>query len=288
MSEFSSLPIVGGLSARLWLVVIGGVSHTVCDGLWPGFSMERRNHHARRQFSYETVPGYCAAALAGLMVCGSIVKELWPMPDSYLSNKRNVLNVYFVKFSWGWTFCSLFLFIALTNYTLNKSISTSLRRLSTLLVGTVVWFTCTSIFTYIENATGSCYESSALLDVKAEYTDRRACASSGGYWHGFDISGHSFLLPYCMLMILEEIVIMYNIRLEGHRQKTIIYTLLCFLILLATIWAFMFVCTAVYFHDVLQKFLGFMCGVVGWYVTYRWWYLMPCSPGLPRAMAKQA
>ncbi|XP_075032925.1 acyl-coenzyme A diphosphatase FITM2 [Mixophyes fleayi] len=271
--------------------MIGGTSHMFCDEGRSGFSMEWMNVFTsffRRKFSCETVPKYCAVVLSCVLVGGSIVKELWPLPDSYLSNKRNLLNVYFVKFSWGWTVCFLFLFIALTNYTHNKSIRACLRRLSTLLVGTAVWFTCTSIFTCIENATGSCYTSSALLDVKVDYTDKRACLKNGGYWNGFDISGHSFLLPYCILMILEETIIIHNICLKGHRQKKVIYTLLGLLILLATIWVFMLISTALYFHDISQKILGFAFGILGWYVTYRWWYLKPCSPGLPRTMIKQA
>lgn len=32
-------------------------------------------------------------ALAASMLVGSLLKELSPLPESYLSNKRNVLNV---------------------------------------------------------------------------------------------------------------------------------------------------------------------------------------------------
>ena len=36
---------------------------------------------------------YLPWALAASMLAGSLLKELSPLPESYLSNKRNVLNV---------------------------------------------------------------------------------------------------------------------------------------------------------------------------------------------------
>ncbi|KAJ1123446.1 hypothetical protein NDU88_001915 [Pleurodeles waltl] len=84
--------------------------------------------------------------LIAITVCGSIVKEFCPLPDSYLNNKRNVLNVYFVKVAWGWTLWLLLPFIAITNFSLTRNIKEVLRRMTSLLVGTAVWYTCTQFF----------------------------------------------------------------------------------------------------------------------------------------------
>ncbi|KAM3922729.1 acyl-coenzyme A diphosphatase FITM2 isoform 2-T2 [Leptodactylus fuscus] len=235
----------------------------------------------RRNFFNETFRRHAAWGLVVLSLVGSLVKEQWPLPDSYLNNKKNVLNVYFVKVSWGWTFLCLLPFIALTSYVATRSLSAVFRRLGALLVGTMIWFTCTKFFMAIENATGTCYNSSVVLEIRPEYTDKRLCITNGGFWDGFDISGHSFLLPYCTLMILEEVVAAHFVRFEKSWQRHLINILTLSLAFLVLVWIFMFFCTAIYFHDFSQKLLGTSSGILGWYVTYKQWYLTPYSPGLP-------
>ncbi|XP_068120161.1 acyl-coenzyme A diphosphatase FITM2 [Hyperolius riggenbachi] len=226
--------------------------------------------------------------LLGIALCGSLVKEFCPLPESYFSNKRNLLNVYFVKLSWGWTLVLLLFFVGLSTYVVTRSVLTTLRRISSLLVGTIIWHACTSLFIYIENATGSCFVSEMERENKTEHTDKRACIRSGGFWEGFDISGHSFLLPYCVLMILEEAAILQDERVRKHGMKPLIELLAVLLTVLASIWAWMFCCTAVYFHTPVQKLFGTFFGVLAWYATYRWWYLKSFSPGLPpRASQKR-
>ncbi|XP_056403890.1 acyl-coenzyme A diphosphatase FITM2 [Hyla sarda] len=235
----------------------------------------------RRSCFNETSRRHAALVLAATSLVGSLVKEQWPLPDSYFNNKKNVLNVYFVKVSWGWTFLCLLPFIALTSFLATRSLGAVFRRLGALLVGTIIWFTCTNFFMMIENVTGTCYNSSAMLVIREELTDKRDCITSGGFWGGFDISGHSFLLPYCTLMILEEAIVAHLVRLEKSWQKHLINILTLSLAFLASVWTLMFFLTSIYFHDLAQKLLGTSFGIFGWYVTYRWWYLMPYSPGLP-------
>ncbi|XP_006881611.1 PREDICTED: fat storage-inducing transmembrane protein 2 [Elephantulus edwardii] len=225
---------------------------------------------------------YLPWALVAFMLTGSVLKEVSPLPESYLSNKRNVFNVYFVKVAWGWTFCLLLPFIALTNYHLTGKPGQVLRRLSTLLVGTAVWYVCTALFCSVEHYTGSCYRSPALEVVRREHPSKQQCLGAGGFWHGFDISGHSFLLTYCALMIVEEMAVLHAVKTDrSHRHHKAITTLVIALGTLTFIWVLMFLCTAVYFHDFLQKVFGTMFGLLGWYGTYRCWYLKSFSPGLP-------
>ncbi|XP_010221272.1 PREDICTED: LOW QUALITY PROTEIN: fat storage-inducing transmembrane protein 2 [Tinamus guttatus] len=165
---------------------------------------------------------------------------------------------YFVKVAWAWTFLLLLPFIGVTTYQFarskflygpTKSVLIVLRRLSALLVGTAVWYVCTGLFMYVENLTGS---------------------------------GHCFLLSYCALMIVEEMSVLEGLSVDQNsRLRVVINSLFVALCFLTMIWVFMFLCTAVYFHDFSQKLLGVLIGLMAWYGTYRFWYLKPFSPGLP-------
>ncbi|XP_060086855.1 acyl-coenzyme A diphosphatase FITM2 [Heteronotia binoei] len=220
--------------------------------------------------------------LLGLMLGGSMVKEWAPLPESYLSNKRNLLNIYFVKLAWGWTLWLLLPFIGITNYYVTRNALAVLRRLTTLLVGTVVWYACTRVFLHIEDLTGSCYKSPALDVLHRQHPSKLQCQQAGGFWHGFDISGHSFLLSYCALMIVEEMAVMHNLNTSRiPRLHMVLNCLFLALSCLTVIWLFMFLTTAIYFHNFSQKLFGTLVGLLAWYGTYRVWYLTPFSPGLP-------
>ncbi|XP_062060219.1 acyl-coenzyme A diphosphatase FITM2 [Lepus europaeus] len=244
--------------------------------------LERCAWFLRGMLVRAAVRRYLPWALVASMVAGSVLKEFSPLPESYLSNKRNVLNVYFVKMAWAWTFCLLLPFIALTNYLLTGKAGLVLRRLSTLLVGTAIWYVCTALFSTIEHYTGRCYQSPALDGLRQEPQSKQQCQREGGFWHGFDISGHSFLLAYCALVVVEEMAVLREVKTErGHSLHAAVTALVVALGLLTLIWVWMFLCTAVYFHDFSQKAFGTLFGLLGWYGTYGFWYLKPFSPGLP-------
>ncbi|XP_041859746.1 acyl-coenzyme A diphosphatase FITM2 [Melanotaenia boesemani] len=214
---------------------------------------------------------------------GSILKELELVPQTYFSSSRNFLNVFFVKLSWGWTLLLLTPFLLLSNSSFSSSVSFLSRRLSSLAVATLIWYVCTETFFYIEDATGSCYENSTFSVMKTEFVSKATCRQAGFHWHGFDISGHSFILAYSSLLIMEETAPMAFLRtsnLSAHliAVLSLLYVALNLIILL---WVWMFACTSVYFHDLSHKLLGTMLGLLAWYLTYRVWYLKPLSPGLP-------
>ncbi|XP_069507421.1 acyl-coenzyme A diphosphatase FITM2 [Ambystoma mexicanum] len=230
----------------------------------------------------DSVQRHMCLFLVALTVVGSALKELCPLPDTYMSNKRNVLNVYFVKVAWGWTLWLLLPFIALTNFALTRNVKEVLRRLTSLLVGTAVWYICTQFFLFIENLTGSCYSSKDLEELVIELGSRRECIIGGGFWHGFDISGHSFLLPYCVLIIVEETAVIHDLKLGKNRLFDVLVSILfVFLGIISFIWIWMYLCTAIYFHELDQKLFGTAFGVLAWFGTYKSWYTLPCSPGLP-------
>ncbi|EMP28717.1 Fat storage-inducing transmembrane protein 2 [Chelonia mydas] len=168
---------------------------------------------------------------------------------------------YFVKLAWAWTFWLLLPFIAITNYYLSRNVLGVLRRLGTLLVGTVVWYVCTSLFLRIEDFTGNCYKSPALDVLFQEHPSKWQCRQGGGFWNGFDISGHSFLLTYCALMIVEEMAVLHVLNTDrSPRLHVVVNALFVALSFLTLIWVWMFFCTAVYFHDFSQKLFGTLVG----------------------------
>ncbi|XP_048405970.1 acyl-coenzyme A diphosphatase FITM2 isoform X2 [Stegostoma tigrinum] len=191
---------------------------------------------------------------------------------------------YFVKFSWGWTVGLLLPFIFTSNYFLRRDVLFAVRRVTSCVVGTGIWFLSTRTFHIIENFTGECYESQNMT-VLHQFDNLYTCKKNGHLWLGFDISGHSFLLSYCVLIMTEEIAVMNELQKveqkPGKSIATIIKSLFIALNALLFLWVWMFFCTALYFHDMPHKIIGTTFGISAWYGTYRFWYKKPFSPGLP-------
>lgn len=235
-------------------------------------------------------PSYKAGIYWLLVLSGSFIHDFLPPPQSYLSNKRNVFNVYFVKFGWGWTLVLLIPFISLTSsvYT-SFNPSAMLRHLSRMAVATCGWYFWVNLFVYIEELTGFCEGEETLIS-------KRSCRQEGFYWSGFDISGHAFLLIYSALVISEEIqskhwwptssAVQTNPEAGFHRRHAalvnpFVEVLFFCASLLLVLWEFMLVCTTVYFHTVHQKVLGALIAWFTWFITYRVWYRNELSPGRP-------
>ena len=226
-----------------------------------------------------------------LVILGSFICDFLPIPQSYFSNRRNVLNVYFVKWSWGWTLCLLSPHIFLTSavYTYGN-IVTMIRNLTRLAVGTAFWYFWVNLFLYIKQETGSCVGDKTTTAILA-------CRKKGFHWYEFDISGHTFLLIYCCLIIAEELQIMrdwdsviFHMEPRNDKQKlkywhSVVTPLAKALLwstgLLQILWEFMFLWTCLYFHTVSQKVLGAVVAIFTWLVTYKMWYKFRISPGLP-------
>ncbi|KAM4563120.1 acyl-coenzyme A diphosphatase FITM2 [Odontesthes bonariensis] len=218
-----------------------------------------------------------------ISVVGSILKELELVPQTYFSSSKNVVNVYFVKVSWGWTLLLLTPFLLLSNSTFSRSVSFLGWRLLSLVVATFIWYVCTETFFHIEDMTGTCFENVASTVVNKEFISKATCRQAGFHWEGYDISGHSFILTFSALLIMEETTPMVFLRTTSLSvlPRMVLNLLYVALNMIIIIWVWMFACTSVYFHDPSHKLLGTMCGVLGWYATYRFWYLKSWSPGQP-------
>jgi len=202
--------------------------------------------------------------------------------SSYMANAKNPLNQYFVKYAWGWTFSAVFLFMILSNYiTTGTWLSArTIRSSCRLAVGTIVWYAFARvIFPYIEESTGVC-EVSGLLT-------KRTCYMAGHFWRGFDFSGHCFLLSWNNLFMVEECQGFFKQRkttedegdrkvgkaaLQTSKDNSLVLYLeylsygLVFLVVLGEI---MLLCTSLYFHTLMEKILGTLCGLLSWYLMYK-------------------
>ncbi|CAL8069277.1 unnamed protein product [Orchesella dallaii] len=145
---------------------------------------------------------YRLTAYAILLFFASLVTDYMPFPKTYFAYSDNFPNQYFVKFSWGWTFLvtGAFMYLTTAVYCCGNR-QQILRHFVRLAIGTLVWFTWTNLFSMIETSTGQCLtKEAALYSVKS----RRNCLGKGGKWTSFDISGHAFLLIWCIFFITEE------------------------------------------------------------------------------------
>lgn len=241
--------------------------------------------------------------LIGVML-GSIICDLFVVPKSYFSDKRNIFNEYFVKLGWGWTLSFIATYLVLSSWVFCIGKWTAIRRhLMRLGVATVQWYVCVTAFKHVEHTVGMCTDS--------EYTDRIACISDGKGWLGFDISGHVFLLMHNLLTISEEVKTFKNWRklgelladtdLEKKRKidaEEIVeaqalyknltpYIKVAFIgvAALTVLWEFMLFISVVYrFHTLPQKVAASFVAVFCWFLSYRILYpskinWLPVQPG---------
>lgn len=254
---------------------------------------------------------YRIAVYLGILFGVSIIGDVLPYPKSYFSQSSHFLNQYFVKLGWGWTLISTIPFIVMTSYTYccgNRQ--RVLFHLSRLGVATFFWIFWTNMFQYIESIYGRCSES--------KYSRRSKCLEAGLRWSGFDISGHSFLLIYSVLIMIEEakpiegwLGIQIGLNSEKHSRslneksgkffqslteaeitstektyqgfrRPVCYNFIA-LSVLCFVWDLMVLTTAMYYHSMLEKFVSGLIAIFTWYITYRVWFKLAGFPPMPGA-----
>lgn len=253
------------------------------------------------------------AIYGGTIFIISLIADFVAMPRTYFSRSDNALNQYFVKWGWGWLLSVIVPWVALTAHTLGCGRRPILlRHLARVVVATVAWLAWTKLFNYIETTYGRCLYT---RDIQIMYSKTR-CLKSGRFWSGFDISGHTFILIYSSLILAEEGASLVGwegikdlIMREEHTRATPTETsrgplrnlsdgdleflkkahraltpylrgLFVAMTLQQLLWDIMLVSTMLYYHIMIEKFLGGVAAVITWYVTYRWWYKLP-KIGLP-------
>ena len=154
------------------------------------------------------------------------------------------------------------------------------RNCLRMLGGTACWYISVSIFDYVHKTSGFCGHSFAwdLSTCKPQDVKR------------IDISGHTFLLLFCILVILEELRLFDDWSLSTKkcafrnfksiekarklhfRFSVVVYLLVVLIIALFALWNVMLISTILYFHDMLQKVLGALFANVSWIILYRFIY----------------
>ena len=222
-----------------------------------------------------------------IFVIGSFIRDFLIWPDTYFSNSKNIFNILFVKKGLGWTL--LFVGGLINTNLVSKGevnrivfIADNLK----LIVYTILWYCCTGFFESVENFTGTCVGDSSI-------SGKLACRKSGRLWDGFDISGHCFLLSFCILIINKELNEYFDdnededldeeddielvVKDTDYRMKFISKAAKCFSVCsvyLMILFEVMIFFTSVYFHTLAQKLFGMLFGIGAWYICYKYIFTM--------------
>nr|CAD2123828.1 unnamed protein product [Meloidogyne enterolobii] len=214
----------------------------------------------------------------------SIIAEFVELPrDLYIVQKHNVFNRFGTKIGWFWTCLLLSPFMWITSLIHNESYLKAFYSQIRLLIATIGWYLWTNAFVKFEDQTGVCQglNNSSKID----------CYNGGGKWiPGFDVSGHTFLLLYSILIISEESFSFKNLpskpqliskNLPTNQQikrfeqiRKFVERNFIGLFLLHLLWDFQLIVTALYYHNFLQKLVGAAIAVGCWAVTYRFWFVV--------------
>lgn len=246
------------------------------------------------------------AVYLGALFLLSLFADVLTFPKTYFSRSDNLFNQFFVKIGWFWTLFLTVPYVLLTSYTTccgkKKLIITG--HLLRLMIATTFWYVWTTVFNYIETNYGRCNSKT--------YVDKISCLKNGYFWNGFDVSGHSFILIYSSLVMIEETraingweSIKDYIRDEKYSRsiddksasvnplknistEELNILIMCYenftpyvralfiaIAALQLLWDVMLVSTILYYHIMVEKFISGVIAILTWFVTYRVWYTIP-------------
>ncbi|KAL7639281.1 UNVERIFIED_CONTAM: hypothetical protein RMT77_009770 [Armadillidium vulgare] len=221
----------------------------------------------------------------------------------FLVGKNSFFNEVFVKFGWGWTL-SLILLLRLACMPLHSNWRQHLRNLLIRVSSLTLFFYlfCQVCFPFIEEYTGRCVKQGIIQ----ENIGKKRCVKMGNSFYSFDISGHSYLMIYCILSIMEESKeLIYVLCLGqlvrksfstsavekdssassfpedevqnlGKKYSVILPFIVGFSVCtfcLSLLWDIMLVITTLYYHTFIEKFLGTSLAIAMWYIQYHVYFL---------------
>ncbi|KJE96303.1 inositol phospholipid synthesis protein Scs3p [Capsaspora owczarzaki ATCC 30864] len=243
-----------------------------------------------------------------VVVFGSVLANL--DAEHYFADKTNILNIMFVKRGWAWTVGLLVVFklaVVLDGRQSWRHFSNVCARLA---IATAGWWCVTTGLDTVRHWTGVC--SDPLHET------RRLCVHNGHRWDSLDLSGHTFLLAFSMLVIWEELRPHFelpferataaalateasssspsessspnlNLNLNPNGASTSAETgtgrlstpALWVLVALFVLWAFMLCTTALYFHTWVEKLVGLLLAQAIWFLQYPTFLQTHRYPGPP-------
>uniref|UniRef100_A0A8D0HSX3 Fat storage-inducing transmembrane protein 1 n=1 Tax=Sphenodon punctatus TaxID=8508 RepID=A0A8D0HSX3_SPHPU len=218
--------------------------------------------------------------LTAVVLFGPLL-HFYANPRAIFANHHNFFNIKFVMSAWGWTCIFLGGFILLVAYLASGQPLLTLRHLSRLAVGAGLWLGAIETFLLIENLTGYCFDPVPTGLLVNRLPDKLSCLREGHRWHGYDVSGHTFLLTFCCLLMVEETSVFKRYLAQGHPAGVPLRIIFLLNVLLLGLWNFLLACTVVYLHEYSHKVVGAAVATLCWYFTYRVWYRCRWSPGRP-------
>jgi len=100
-----------------------------------------------------------------------------------------------------------------------------------------------------------------------------ACRKTGGEWRGgFDISGHFCFLMNISLILWCELFIYFDYVKKKNIQNFINWWITNGIIVILAVliaWTMLLCITAIYYHTLMEKILGFVLGYICFYVMYQ-------------------
>lgn len=124
-----------------------------------------------------------------------------------------------------------------------------------------VWWFGQSIFDRINIATGGHCDDPRFSTIKS-------CVSNKHIWiHGFDCSGHYYILSIYITIILQHIYRLWELTRDGANfqfDKLSTYERALFIVssVILALWYFEFIITAVFFHTTGEKVVGMLLGYI--------------------------
>jgi len=225
-----------------------------------------------------------AAVYVLLILMASVYSEYnQPLFDQYyVVRKDNVFNQYGTKMGWLWTSLLLLPFIWLTamlrtNHRFYNAFFSTLR----VIIASTLWFLCTKGFNRLEAHTAECIAGSSNLAPQDIYSPIE-CVN---WAPGFDISGHTFLLLFSILILTEEARAYDELPpcpapndehipnrdeyLSFKRMRNVAQALYIALFFLHLFWDFQLIVTVLHYHTLAHKLVGALVAVACWYLTYK-------------------
>ncbi|KAI8992946.1 Fat storage-inducing transmembrane protein [Trametes punicea] len=208
----------------------------------------------------------------------------------YFASKTNPLNVYFTKKLWAWTTVSF-----LCHFFTSDRVFRTRKRVLQYLIATAVWLAFTSwffgppVFDRLTASTGGeCtlhLPSGAVVSVPSQYCHTRSTISTvqdaalfpaslllpEGEWtgvprlrRGHDVSGHIFLLTLSTLFLVDQLKHSFSPDARWPPLHTWAVALGCAVTCTSVFATYT---TSIYFHTPLEKFTGYIMGVLAFGLT---------------------
>lgn len=261
-------------------------------------------HLCKKSLLYD--PRLKSVIYFGVIFVGSVIADVFPIPKTYFARSNNIFNRFFIKWAWGWLLTTAGPWIIITAYTIGCGRRAVLvKHIVRLGFATIAWMFWMQIFHYIETNYGRCLETKdRSLQVKSK------CLQAGKFWSSLDISGHAFIIIYSTLILSEEGYSLigwesikdYIMNEEYSRKSTESSTgylrdlsdedldflkkaykaltpylrgIFIVMTMQQIIWDVMLAATILYYHIMIEKFLGAVAAILTWYVSYYWLFRMP-------------